>query len=138
MLLNLVDKHWKGEQSLHHNNNFLCKTVFGFGAMLKSEGNLKIIKELSSFHLWAPAQAVHILSMMEVDISGWEAEVRTLRREADALSFHAAAREEEHLTVTSLLSWRRLTAQLWVDSAPKKNLEFYTVFMSTTVILILT
>lgn len=96
MLLNLVDKHWKGEQSLHH-NNFLCKTVFGFGGMLKLDNrNLKIIKELSLFLLWAPAQAVHILSMMEGDISGRQAEVRTLRREADALSFQAAAREEEH------------------------------------------
>lgn len=67
MLLYLVDKHWKGEQSLHHNNNnFLCRTVFGFGGMLKSDnGNLKIIKELSLFLFWTPAQAFHILSMME-------------------------------------------------------------------------
>ncbi|XP_044215598.1 centrosomal protein of 72 kDa isoform X1 [Thunnus albacares] len=65
MLLNLVDKHWTGERSLHHNNNFL-------------------------------SQAVQILSMMESDISSREAEVRTLRREAGALGFQAAAREEEH------------------------------------------
>ncbi|KAM9353330.1 centrosomal protein of 72 kDa [Symphorus nematophorus] len=65
MLLNLVDKHWTGERSLHHNNNFL-------------------------------SQAVQILSMMENDISSREAEVRTLRREADALNFQATAREEEH------------------------------------------
>lgn len=52
--------------------------------------------------------------MMEGDISGREAEVRNLRREADALSFQAAAREEEHKkqkSVTSLLSWRLLIAQ---------------------------
>lgn len=102
------------ESNRYHNNNFLCKTVFGFGGMLKSDnGNLKIIKELSLFLLWTPAQAVHILSMMEGDISGREAEVRNLRREADALSFQAAAREEEHKkqkSVTSLLSWRLLTA----------------------------
>ncbi|XP_068999029.1 centrosomal protein of 72 kDa [Embiotoca jacksoni] len=76
MLLNLVDKHWTGERSLHHNNNFL-------------------------------SQAVQILSMMESDISSREAEVRTLRREADALSFQAAAREEEHKTEV-----RNLSAQL--------------------------
>ncbi|KAI3360467.1 hypothetical protein L3Q82_002363 [Scortum barcoo] len=76
MLLNLVDKHWTGERSLHHNNNFL-------------------------------SQAVQILSMMENDISSREAEVRTLRREADALSFQAAAREEEHRTEV-----RNLSAQL--------------------------
>ncbi|XP_071324658.1 centrosomal protein of 72 kDa isoform X2 [Trachinotus anak] len=76
MLLNLVDKHWTGERSLHHNNNFL-------------------------------SQAVQILSMMENDISSREAEVRTLRREADALSFQAAAREEEHKTEV-----RNLSAQL--------------------------
>ncbi|XP_074509923.1 centrosomal protein of 72 kDa [Sebastes fasciatus] len=73
MLLNLVDKHWTGERSLHHNNNFL-------------------------------SQAVQILSMMENDISSREAEVRTLRREADALSFQAAAREEEHKTEVRNLS----------------------------------
>ncbi|TMS11049.1 Centrosomal protein of 72 kDa [Larimichthys crocea] len=76
MLLNLVDKHWMGERSLHHNNNFL-------------------------------SQAVQILSMMENDISSREAEVRTLRREADALSFQAAVREEEHKTEV-----RNLSAQL--------------------------
>ncbi|TKS81983.1 Centrosomal protein of 72 kDa [Collichthys lucidus] len=73
MLLNLVDKHWMGERSLHHNNNFL-------------------------------SQAVQILSMMENDISSREAEVRTLRREADALSFQAAVREEEHKTEVHNLS----------------------------------
>ncbi|XP_036929136.1 centrosomal protein of 72 kDa isoform X1 [Acanthopagrus latus] len=73
MLLNLVDKHWTGERSLHHNNNFL-------------------------------SQAVQILSMMENDISCREAEVRTLRREADALRFQAAAREEEHQTEVRNLS----------------------------------
>ncbi|XP_034083977.1 centrosomal protein of 72 kDa isoform X1 [Gymnodraco acuticeps] len=73
MLLNLVDKHWTGEQSLHHNNNFL-------------------------------SQAVQILSMMENDISSREAEVRTLRREADALSFQAASREDEHKSEVRNLS----------------------------------
>ncbi|KAM3614005.1 uncharacterized protein V6R79_008359 [Siganus canaliculatus] len=76
MLLNLVDKHWTGERSLHHNNNFL-------------------------------SQAVQILSMMENDISSREAEVRTLRREADALRFQTAAREEELRTEV-----RHLSAQL--------------------------
>ncbi|XP_075965181.1 centrosomal protein of 72 kDa isoform X2 [Anarhichas minor] len=78
MLLNLVDKHWTGERSLHHNNNFLSR-------------------------------AVQILSMMENDISSREAEVRTLRREAAALSFQAAAREEEHQSEV-----RSLSAQLEV------------------------
>ncbi|XP_068426754.1 centrosomal protein of 72 kDa [Clinocottus analis] len=76
MLLNLVDKHWTGERSLHHNNNFL-------------------------------SQAVQILSMMENDISSREAEVRTLRREADALNFQAAAQEKEHK-----IEVRNLSAQL--------------------------
>ncbi|KAM7383568.1 hypothetical protein PAMP_003208 [Pampus punctatissimus] len=76
MLLNLVDKHWTGARSLHHNNNFL-------------------------------SQAVQILSMMENDISSREAEVRTLRREVVALSFQAAAREEEHKTEV-----RNLSAQM--------------------------
>lgn len=49
-----------------------------------------------SFLFLALAQAVQILSMMESDISSREAEVRTLRREAGALGFQAAAREEEH------------------------------------------
>ncbi|XP_029136005.1 centrosomal protein of 72 kDa [Labrus bergylta] len=73
MLLNLVDKHWTGEKSLHQNNNFL-------------------------------SQAVQILSMMENDISSREAEVRTLRREVDELSFQRAAREEEHKTEVRNLS----------------------------------
>ncbi|KAM6909670.1 centrosomal protein of 72 kDa [Xenentodon cancila] len=76
MLLNLVDKHWRGERSLHHNNNFL-------------------------------SQAVQILSMMESDISSREAEVRTLKQDVDALSFHTAAREEKHKTEV-----RNLSAQL--------------------------
>lgn len=58
----------------------------------------------SSFLFLALAQAVQILSMMENDISSREAEVRTLRREADALSFQAAAREEEHKTEVRNLS----------------------------------
>ncbi|XP_017282063.1 centrosomal protein of 72 kDa isoform X2 [Kryptolebias marmoratus] len=65
MLLNLVDKHWRGERSLHQNNSFL-------------------------------SQAVQILSMMESDISSREAEVRTLRRDVEALGLEAAARDEEH------------------------------------------
>ncbi|XP_059195738.1 centrosomal protein of 72 kDa isoform X2 [Centropristis striata] len=73
MLLNLVDKHWTGERSLHHNNNFL-------------------------------SQAVQILSMMENDISSREAEVRTLRRETEALNFQAAAQEKEHKTEVCNLS----------------------------------
>ncbi|XP_070821867.1 centrosomal protein of 72 kDa [Chaetodon trifascialis] len=50
------------------------------------------------------SQAVQILGMMEKDISSWEAEVRTLRREADALSFQAAVREEGHKTEVCNLS----------------------------------
>ncbi|XP_030605517.1 centrosomal protein of 72 kDa [Archocentrus centrarchus] len=73
MLLNLVDKHWTGERSLHQNNNFL-------------------------------SQAVQILSMMESDISSREVEVKTLRRETDALRFQAAAQEEEHKTEVHNLS----------------------------------
>lgn len=42
--------------------------------------------------------------MMESDISSREAEVRTLRQEVDALSFQAAAREEEHKTEVHNLS----------------------------------
>lgn len=61
----------------------------------------------SSSLFLAPAQAVQILSMMENDISSREAEVRTLRREADALSFQVAVREEEHKTEV-----RNLSAQL--------------------------
>lgn len=36
--------------------------------------------------------------MMESDISSREAEVRILRQDVDALSFQAAARDEEHKT----------------------------------------
>lgn len=42
--------------------------------------------------------------MMESDISSRETEVRTLRREADAFHFQAAAREEEHKTEVHNLS----------------------------------
>ncbi|XP_026149371.1 centrosomal protein of 72 kDa isoform X2 [Mastacembelus armatus] len=80
MLLNLVDKHWTGERSLHHNNNFL-------------------------------SQAVQILSMMESDISSREAEVRTLRREVDALNLHTAAREEEHRTKGKLNEQLRIVLE---------------------------
>lgn len=52
----------------------------------------------------AIAQAVQILSMMETDISIREAEVKTLRREAGALNFRAAAQEEEHKTEVRNLS----------------------------------
>lgn len=55
----------------------------------------------------ALAQAVQILSMMETDISIREAEVKTLRREAGALSFQVAAREDEHKTEV-----RNISAQL--------------------------
>ncbi|KAG7242090.1 hypothetical protein INR49_024136 [Caranx melampygus] len=93
MLLNLVDKHWTGERSLHHNNNFL-------------------------------SHAVQILSMMENDISSREAEVRTLRREADALNFQAAAQEEEHKTEV-----RNLSAQLEEtrSAVGKLNMQLRTV-----------
>lgn len=64
----------------------------------------EIMNVFSSFLYLAPAQAVQILSMMENDISSREAEVRTLRREADALRFQAAARKEEHQTEVHNLS----------------------------------
>nr|XP_033496672.1 centrosomal protein of 72 kDa isoform X3 [Epinephelus lanceolatus] len=93
MLLNLVDKHWTGERSLHHNNNFL-------------------------------SQAVQILSMMENDISSREAEVRTLRQEADALNFETAVREEAHKTEV-----RNLSAQLEeaCSAVGKRNEQLRTV-----------
>uniref|UniRef100_A0A672J7J7 Centrosomal protein 72 n=1 Tax=Salarias fasciatus TaxID=181472 RepID=A0A672J7J7_SALFA len=65
-----------------------------------------IINILSSSLFLDPAQAVQILSMMESDLSSREAEVRTLRKEADGLKFQAAAREEEHRTEMSSLSAR--------------------------------
>nr|XP_046254632.1 centrosomal protein of 72 kDa isoform X2 [Scatophagus argus] len=100
MLLNLVDKHWAGERSLHQNNNFL-------------------------------SQAVQILSMMENDISSREAEVRTLRREADALSFQAAAREEEYKTEV-----RKLSAQLEeADGAARKLNEQLRIVLEENVAL---
>ncbi|XP_068616639.1 LOW QUALITY PROTEIN: centrosomal protein of 72 kDa [Brachionichthys hirsutus] len=65
MLLNLVDKYWTGERSLHRDKNFL-------------------------------SQAVHVLSMMESDVSSQEAEVRTLKRQTDALTFQLAAQDEKN------------------------------------------
>lgn len=70
-------------------------------------GSLKIMNVFSSFLFLALAQAVQILSMMENDISSREAEVRTLRQEADALRLQAASGEEEHKTEV-----RNLSAQL--------------------------
>jgi len=58
----------------------------------------------SSLLFLAVAQAVQILSMMESDISSREAEVRTLRRDVDALNLQAIAREEEHTAGTQNLS----------------------------------
>uniref|UniRef100_A0A3B5N099 Centrosomal protein 72 n=1 Tax=Xiphophorus couchianus TaxID=32473 RepID=A0A3B5N099_9TELE len=68
MLLNLVDKHWRGERSLHHNNSFLCEPKMNV---------------FSSDLFLAVAQAVQILSMMESNISSREAEVRTLRQDVN-------------------------------------------------------
>lgn len=94
MLLNLVDKHWTGERSLHHNNNFVCG--FGFRGSHICLHESEIINPFSPFLLLALAHAVQILSMMENDIFSRETEVKTLRREADALNFQTAAREEQH------------------------------------------
>ncbi|XP_011603996.2 centrosomal protein of 72 kDa isoform X4 [Takifugu rubripes] len=65
MLLNLVDKHWTGQRSLHHHKNFL-------------------------------SQAVHILSMMEKDVSTRESEVKTLRGKVDTLNVRASKQTDEH------------------------------------------
>lgn len=65
----------------------------------------------------ALAQAVQILSMMESDISSREAEVRTLRRDVEALGFQVAAREEEHKTQV-----RNLSAQL--EEAQREAVSF--------------
>lgn len=67
----------------------------------------KTMKAFPSLLFLAAAQAVQILSMMESDISSREAEVRTLRRDVEALSFQVAAREEEHKNQV-----RNLSAQL--------------------------
>lgn len=104
MLLNLVDKHWTGEQSLHHNNNFLCEFGLWFVECLIWLQEPKDNECLLIILFLALAQAVQILSMMENDISSREAEVRTLRREADALSFQAASREDEHKSEVRNLS----------------------------------
>lgn len=69
-----------------------------------------------SFLFLVLAQAVQILSMMESDISSREAEVRTLRQEADALRFQAAAQEEEHKTEVHNLSAQLEEAQRAVVS----------------------
>lgn len=62
---------------------------------------------MNEFLFLPPAQAVQILSMMESDIASREAELRTLRCEADEQRFQAAAREEEHK-----IEVRNLSAQL--------------------------
>lgn len=54
-----------------------------------------------------PAQAVHILSIMEKDISTRESEVETLRGKVDTLNFRASAQTEEHR-----MEVRNLSAQL--------------------------
>lgn len=59
---------------------------------------------VSSFLFSPPAQAVHILSMMESDISSREAEARILRREAGALRFQVAVRGKEHKAEVDELS----------------------------------
>lgn len=46
MLLNLVDKHWTGERSLHHNNNFLCELEFGLGNLISDYRTLSLIMNL--------------------------------------------------------------------------------------------
>lgn len=120
MLLNLVDKHWTGERSLHQNNNFLCELDFGFkecGLWLQKP---EIMSVFPSFLFLVLAQAVQILSMMESDISSREAEVRTLRQEADALRFQAAAQEEEHKTEV-----HNLSAQL--EEAQRAVVSWFTV-----------
>lgn len=55
----------------------------------------------------APAQAVHILSLMEKDISTQESEVKTLRGKVDTLNFRASVQTEEHR-----MEVRNLSAQL--------------------------
>lgn len=52
----------------------------------------------------APAQPVHILSVMEKDVSGRESEVKTLRGKVDALNFRASLQAEEQRTEVHNLS----------------------------------
>lgn len=44
----------------------------------------------------APAQAVHVLSMMEKDVSTRESEVNTLRGKVDTLNVRASKQTDEH------------------------------------------
>lgn len=60
-----------------------------------------------SYHFVVPAKAVHILAIMEKDISTWESEVETLRGKVDTLNFQASAQTEEHQ-----MEVRSLSAQL--------------------------
>lgn len=94
MLLNLVDKHWTRQKSLHHHNNFLCALEFGteeYHIWLQAT----VIKDVFIISI-SPAQAVHILSIMEKDISTQESEVKTLRGKVDTLNFRASTQTEEH------------------------------------------
>lgn len=133
MLLNLVDKHWTRERSLHHNNNFLCELgpVFGFALSVLDEPKIMNVVSLLLFSV--KAQAVEILSMMENDICSREAEVRTLRRETDELKLHAAAREDEHKEEVGNLSAQLEEARCAVVSGNcnSNNLPCKTLFTLT-------
>lgn len=57
-----------------------------------------------SYRSTAPAQAVHILSMMEKDISTREREVETLRETVATLHFRACVQREERRVEVGNLS----------------------------------
>lgn len=70
----------------------------------------------------APAQAVHIVSMMEKDVSTQESEVKTLRGKVDTLNFRASKQTEEHQTEVRNLSAQLQDTRCEVVSASKSHI----------------
>lgn len=109
MLLTLVDKHWTGERSLHHHNNFLCALEFGTEEchIWLQATVIKAVLIISILSFYGSSQGSPHPLFCEKDIFTWESEVETLRGKVDTLNFWASTQTEEHQ-----MEVRNLSAQL--------------------------
>ncbi|KAM4600686.1 centrosomal protein of 72 kDa [Polymixia lowei] len=95
MLLNLVDKHWEGERSLHHNNNFLSQAV----------------QILSMMENDVSAREAEVRTLRgEVDALNYQADIREEEHKIEAHAMFSQL-EEAHSAVRKLNEQLRIVLE---------------------------
>ncbi|KAM4736251.1 LOW QUALITY PROTEIN: centrosomal protein of 72 kDa [Anableps anableps] len=124
MLLNLVDKHWRGERSLHHNNSFLSQAVQILSMM---ESNISS-REAEVRTLKQDVNALRFQALAREDehrteVRDLSAQLEEARREAGKLNEQLRIVLEENVALQKLIKLERQYLKSMMKSSPAAQIR---------------